>query len=268
MPFYTKTQGSLEYLGSQALTAPHAFTTRRGGCSTGYLESLNLGTNRGDSPENVLRNYEILGSALGFSPADTVFTRQTHSAIVARVGRADRGQGLFAPVPGERDGLITNEPGVVLTVFSADCTPVLLHDPVHRAVGAVHAGWRGTAGGIAAKAVEAMTSAFGTRPEDIQAAIGPCIGPCCFETGEDVPAAMVKALGEEALPAIAGNGPKYHVNLKQLNEIWLRRAGVVTLEICPDCTACQNRRFWSHRVVGDHRGSLAAVIWLPEGDRP
>ena len=119
-------------------------------------------------------------------------------------GRADRGQGLFAPVPGERDGLITNEPGVVLTVFSADCTPVLLHDPVHRAVGAVHAGWRGTAGGIAAKAVEAMTSAFGTRPEDIQAAIGPCIGPCCFETGEDVPAAMVKALGEEALPAIAG----------------------------------------------------------------
>ena len=183
-------EGELEYLTSDVLDgAAHCFSTRFGGVSEGALASLNLGTHRGDRPENVLENYARLGRAAGFAPEETVFTKQVHSALVERVGRADCGRGLQRETEHGVDGLVTNEPGVALTIFSADCTPVLLFDPIARAIGAAHAGWRGTAAGIAARAVEAMQREFGCRPENIRAAIGPCIGPCCFETDDDVPAA-------------------------------------------------------------------------------
>ena len=109
-----------------------------------------------------------------------------------------------------------------------------------------------------------MEREFGSDPRNIRAAIGPCISRCCFETDGDVPEAMVQALGAEAEAAIEGDGTKYHVDLKAINEIWLRRAGVEIIDICPDCTACQPLRFWSHRVTRGDRGSLAAVIRLPE----
>lgn len=255
-----------EYLTSTLLSGvAHCFSARGGGVSTGHLASLNLGIHRGDLRENVLENYRILGSAVGFTPEQTVFTHQRHTDVVVRVGAKDRTHGLFSEVTEERDGLITNEPGVALTVFSADCTPILLHDPVQGAVGAVHAGWRGTAAGIVLRCVEAMTRSFGTNPADLRAAIGPCIGPCCFETDRDVPDAMRAALGSLADDAIRddGNG-KYHVDLKRLNETWLRQAGVREIDVCPECTACQPDRFWSHRRVGDARGSLAAVIMRRE----
>ena len=256
-----------EYLSSDLLAGPavHCFSTRYGGVSQGHLSSLNLGIHRGDLRENVLENYRILGSAVGFQPEQTVFTHQTHTANVVRVGKADCGHGLYREVLEERDGLITDEPGVALTVFSADCTPILLCDPVRRAVGAVHAGWRGTASGIVKNCVEALGREYGCRPENLRAAIGPCIGPCCFETHRDVPDAMRAALGPEAEQAITddGNG-KFHVDLKRLNALWLQKAGVEQIDICPDCTACQPERYWSHRRVGDRRGSLAAVIMLKE----
>ena len=254
-----------EYLTSDLISVPHCFSTRFGGVSSGHLSSLNLGIHRGDLRENVLENYRILGQAVGFSPEQTVFTHQTHTDIVVRVGARDRSCGLYSEVTQERDGLITDEPGVALTVFSADCTPILLYDPVKRAVGAVHAGWRGTAKGIAARCVQSMAAEFGSDPEDLRAAIGPCIGPCCFETDRDVPEAMLDTLGDLAAPAIHadGNG-KYHVDLKQLNKAWLRQTGVRRIDISADCTACQPDRFWSHRRVGNQRGSLAAVIMLPE----
>ena len=180
MEFEIVTRGALEYVRSRLLQdAPHCFSTRLGGVSAGSLASLNLGIHRGDQPERVLRNYEILGQAVGFAPEQTVFTRQTHTDIVARVGRENRGEGLFRPVEPERDGLVTDEPGVTLTIFTADCTPILFYDPVRQAVGAAHAGWRGTAAGIAARTVEAMTREFGSDPADIRAAIGPCISRCC-----------------------------------------------------------------------------------------
>lgn len=256
-----------EYLTSSLLGGDvvHCFSTRHGGVSAGHLSSLNLGIHRGDLRENVLENYRILGSAVGFRPEQTVFTHQRHTAIVVRVGREDRTHGLYSEVIEERDGLITNEPGVALTIFSADCTPILLHDPVQGAIGAVHAGWRGTAAGIALRCIEAMAREFGTRPEDVRAAIGPCIGPCCFETDRDVPDAMRAALGADAEAAIREDGGgKYHVDLKLLNELWLRRGGVQAVDVCPDCTACRPDRFWSHRRVGDARGSLAAVIMRKE----
>ena len=255
-----------EYLTSDQITGDvvHCFSTRRGGVSTGYLESLNLGIHRGDDPKNVYENYRRLGAAVGFTPEQTVFTHQTHTDLVARVGAGDRGFGLFREVEPERDGICTNEPGVALVCFSADCTPVLLHDPVRRAVAAIHAGWRGTAKGIVARCVEAMTREFGTDPADLQAAVGPCIGPCCFETDRNVPEAMLDALGEAAAPLIRQAGEKYYPDLKGLNALWLRRAGVQTIDLSCDCTRCQPDRFWSHRFHGPARGSLAAVIMLVE----
>lgn len=261
MSFTVHRDGALEYLRADALAgAVHCFTTRFGGVSRGTLSSLNLGIHRGDDPENVLKNYEILGKAVGFSPKGLVFTHQIHTDVVRAVGPAQRGEGLVRPVPCDCDGLITNEPGVALAVFSADCTPILLHDPVRGAVGAVHAGWRGTAAGIAQKAVQAMGREYGSNPADLCAAIGPCIGPCCFETDEDVPRAMRAALGSAADHAIHPAGQKHYVNLKELNRLWLVRAGVTRIDVSEDCTHCQPERFWSHRHTGPDRGSQAAII--------
>lgn len=265
MALSVKQSGTMEYLTSDLLEVPHAFTTRQGGVSTGALASLNLGLHRGDDLQNVLENYRILGRTLGFSLENLVLTHQTHTDRVLRVGSADRGRGLFVPMEPECDALITNEPGVGLVVFTADCTPILLWDPVTGAVGAAHAGWRGTAAGIAAKTVAAMADSFGSNPAQLRAAIGPNIGPCCFETDADVPQAMKAALGSAVAPFIQPAGAKFHVDLKGLNRVWLQKAGVTHIDVSTDCTACQPNRFWSHRVAGSSRGSQAALILCREG---
>ena len=189
-----------------------------------------------------------------------VLSHQTHTDIVQKVGKEHTGAGLFGPELPECDGLITNEPGVALAIFTADCTPILLHDPVTGAVGAVHAGWRGTAASIAGKAVEAMAREFGSNPAHIRAAIGPNIGVCCFETDADVPEALLEAFAEAAKPFIFPKGSKYYVNLKEINALALRRAGVRNIDISLDCTVCQCHRFWSHRVTKGDRGSQGAII--------
>lgn len=265
MSIVTVRKGALEYLRGEGISTAHGFTTRFGGVSRDHLESLNIGIHRGDLRENVLKNYEILGKALGFDVKNLVLSHQTHTDIVLQVGRAQAGAGLFAPELPECDALITNEPGVALAIFTADCTPIVLHDPVTGAVGAVHAGWRGTAAGIAGKAVAAMTRAYGCDPKKIRAAIGPNIGPCCFQTDADVPEAMVEAFGAAAEPFIRQVKEKYYVNLKAINELVLRRAGVEHIEVSADCTVCQSHRFWSHRVTRGVRGSQGAIIVCEEG---
>ncbi len=257
--------GNLEYLVAQGISVPHCFTTRYGGVSTGHLASLNIGIHRGDEWENVLKNYRILGDALGFDPQNIVLSHQVHSDIIYRVTAKDAGAGLYAPELPECDALITNVPGMALAVFTADCTPILLHDPVTGAVGAVHAGWRGTAGAIAAKTVAAMAEHFGSRPSDLCAAIGPNIAQCCFETDEDVPHALWDAFGTEISSAIAQSGDKFYVNLKAINEMILRNAGVTQIAVSRQCTACENQRFWSHRVTKGLRGSQGAIIVCQEG---
>ena len=256
--------GTLEYYTAEGISAAHCFTSRLGGVSQGHLASMNIGTHRGDDPENVAQNYAILGHALGFSQQDLVLTQQTHSDIVRQVSRADAGKGLNHDAYPVCDALITNDPGVGLVVFTADCTPILLHDPITGAVGAIHAGWRGTAKGIAAKAVDAMVSAYGCQRENIRAAIGPNIAQCCFETDADVPNAITEALGEAALAHIRQEGSKHYVNLKEINALWLQNAGVTRIEISPMCTACRQDLFWSHRKVGAHRGSQGAIILCKE----
>lgn len=240
----------------------HCFSTRYGGVSAGSLTSLNLGTHRGDDPKNVYENYRRLGRAVGFTPEDTVFAKQIHTDVVAAVTEKDRGEGLFTEVTEARDALVTNVPGVALTVFTADCCPVLLYDPVKKAIGAAHAGWRGTALGIVKKTVEAMTAHYGCDPADLYAAIGPCLSHCCFETDADVPQAMLAALGDRAKAAITTHGAKFHVDNKRINQIWLERAGVRNIFVAPHCTACEPERFWSHRVTRGDRGSLANIIML------
>ena len=264
MSVTTKRVGKLEYLVAEGITVPHCFTTRLGGVSKGIFESLNIGYNRGDSPENVRANYQILGDALGFSLEDLVLTRQIHTDIVRIATREEAGKSLDNRDWPECDALITNEPGVALVIFTADCTPILLHDPVTGAVGAAHAGWRGTAMGIAGKTAEAMVREYGCDPKNIRAAIGPNIGYCCFETDADVPDAMIAALGEEAKPFIHPNGEKYYVNLKKINALWLRKAGVELIEISDACTVCQSDRYWSHRVTRGERGSQGAIIVCKE----
>lgn len=265
MAFCNVKIGKLEYETSDVIRVPHCFTTRLGGVSEGALSSLNLGIHRGDKPANVLENYRILGDAVGFKPQQLVFTRQTHTNIVRAVDESNAGEGLFYPVEPECDALVTNTPGLALVAFTADCTPILLHDPVTGAVGAVHAGWRGTVAGIASNAVEAMVRLYGSNPADIVAAIGPNIGACCFETGEDVPEALRRCLGGEARQFIRSKGEKYLVDLKGANKAILQRAGVRTVELSDSCTACAPDRFWSHRKVGFDRGSLAAVIVCEKG---
>ena len=256
--------GKLEILTAEGIAAPHCFTTRFGGVSTGALSSMNLAIKLDETDANVTRNFEILGEALGFGISDLVLTRQTHSDIVRVVGRSDC-SGCFHRDYPECDALVANDPGVALTIFTADCTPLLFHDPVTGAVGAAHAGWRGTVSAIGAKTVEAMVRAFGCDPANIRAAIGPNIGYCHFETDEDVPEALTAAFGDEVLPFIRKSGRKYFSDLKQINAQILRRAGVRYIEISEDCTMCQPDRFWSHRVTGGIRGSQGAVIVCKEG---
>ena len=263
MSIITKKDGKLEILTAEGISAPHCFTTRFGGVSTGVLDSLNIAIKEGEREENVRENIRILSDALDFDMNALVTTRQTHSDIVRVVTKADHISCFHRDYP-ECDALVTNTPGLALTVFTADCTPILFHDPVTGAVGAAHAGWRGTATAIVKNVVEAMVREFGCDPANIHAAIGPNIGACHFETDADVPDAMVAAFGDEVKQFIRPEGSKYYVNLKEINALILRRAGVRHIEISDSCTVCQNHRFWSHRVTGGLRGSQGAIILCKE----
>lgn len=263
MSIITQKQGTLEYLTAEGIGVPHCFTTRVGGVSTGHLGSLNIGLHRGDEPENVAKNFEILGNALGFSAENLVLTHQVHTDTVRRVTKADA-CGIDNHDYPECDALITNDPGTALVVFTADCTPILLWDSVTGAVGAAHAGWRGTAADIAGKTVRAMVTEFGCDPKNIHAAIGPNIGQCCFETDREVPDAMLAAFGDGAKQYIRSSGDKFYVNLKEINALALRRAGVESIEISAECTMCQHERFWSHRYTRGNRGSQGAIILCKE----
>ena len=262
MSFHELRQGDLLCYQSDLISARHGFTTRLGGVSAGHLRSMNLGVRRGDDPANVEENYAILGRAIGFEPRKIVCAVQVHGDTVRTCTAADWGKGLFSLTDYEADGLVTNVPGTALMVYSADCGTILLWDPVTGTVGACHAGWWGAALGIAQKTAQAMAERFGAKPEDLRAALGPCIGKERFETDGDVPEAVRKGLGEDAEACIEGRGEKYHVDLQLVNRTFLLRAGLLPehIDVLPLCTASDPETFWSARVHGDRRGSLGAVI--------
>lgn len=263
MPFTEKSHGDLCYMAADNIAAVHAFTTRRGGVSDGVYASLNLGESRGDEPERVLRNYELICGALG-APIDAlVYSRQVHQAHVRRVTRRDGHPPFYSGRP-EGDALITTEENLPLIIFTADCTPILLHDPVRGAVAAAHAGWRGTVRDIAGETVRSMAGELGCRPGDIQAAIGPCISACCYETGAEVRDAAVSALGYGSADFIVPRGDRFMVNLKEINRLLLIRAGIPAenISVSDECTSCLSEKYWSHRVTGGVRGSQASIIML------
>lgn len=246
--------------------AAHGFSSRVGGVSPPPWDSLNLGAGRGDQPSHVTENFRRFLAAIGAGDAVVVKNHQVHGARVRAVTRKD---GVDPGQSGleEADALITNEPGVCLCAFSADCIPILLYDPRAGAVGAVHAGWRGTAAGAVFAAVEAMIHTYGCQGEHILAAIGPGIGPCCFETHADVPDGLRREMGDRAdafLAPMEERPGKFRVDLKGANRDWLLHAGVLPghIAVSPLCTACRTDLFWSHRLVGERRGSMAGAIAL------
>ena len=255
------------FLTSDKLGTKHGFSTRLGGVSQGIYATLNLRVNCDDAPEHILENYRRLFHALDL-PEKAVFSHQVHGKVVRKASQADV-HTLMTDVPYEADGLITDVPDLPLIIFTADCVPILLHDGVRGAVGAVHAGWRGTALDIAGEAVRRMREEYGCKPENIHAAIGPCIGPCCFETGPEVPDAMEALLGADAQSFVAPHGTKYMVDLKGINRHLLERAGLQAahIDVSPLCTMCNHDRFWSHRYTKGQRGTQGSLIML-EARRP
>jgi len=264
MAFTLVKKGELEYMTSGVIGVPHAFTTRRGGKSTGIYSSLNLRIRSDDDPENVKANYKIICDELGTTPERLVFSKQVHSDTVRVATSADCHRVLYCTTPYEADGLITREKGLSLVIFIADCIPILLYDPVTPAIGAVHAGWRGTVADIAGKAVAGMCRNFGSRPENIRAAIGQGIGFCCFETGPEVPEAVIRLLGRDADPFIRPRAGKFMVDLKGINRFLLERRGVLpsNIDVSDECTVCLSDKYWSHRATQGKRGVMGAFIMM------
>lgn len=263
-----KASNGVVYLTAPVLRARHAFTTRFGGVSGGYLASLNLGSNRGDDPANVFENYERLGTAVGINVHRMAFTRQVHGSEVRIATEADV-HTFGTTVPYEADGVVTDIPGLALICFTADCVPVLLCDDAHGVIGAVHCGWRSSVADILGVAVGKMCS-LGAQPETICAAIGPAISKCCFEVGAEVIEAANAYLGGDASDFYVEKAPaedgtrKFLLDLKGANAYRLRQLGLrgENIAVSDVCTVCEHDKFWSHRHTGGRRGSQGALIVL------
>lgn len=249
-------------------------TTRHGGESAGPFATLNLGMRGGDDVEIVKRNRARAASIVGAAPAWLTLGRQVHEARVAVVRNDQRGD-----VFDDTDALVTKAALVPLVILTADCAAIVFFDPVHRAVGIAHAGWRGTVARIAARTVETMQSAFGSKPHELIVGIGPSIGPCCYEVGSEVIDAVAAAFPdqtEELLvePDMASAGSfrasvnedKKHFDLWRANEIVLRDAGVNEERIDASrlCTSCRTDLFYSHRAEKGNTGRFGAIVMLHE----
>lgn len=253
-------EGGLPVLTCPALTFPHAFSTRLGGVSRGEgLDTLDLGM--GD-PAQVNENRRRFALRIGADPSHLITARQIHSPTVCTVTADDIGRDFLC------DGFVTDTPGLLLTVKTADCVPILLSDPVHRVIGAVHAGWRGTVAGIAEEAVKAMLALDAER-ETMIAAVGPCIHADCYEVDEPFVAAVgASPCGAELLPYISTDreSGRLAADLPQMNLRLLLNAGLrpERLFVSGFCTSCASRLFYSHRASGGKRGLQMAGILLPE----
>lgn len=244
----------------------HCFTTRLGGVSEDIFSTLNFSFTRGDNPEAVLENYRRVADVFGKTVHDFVCTDQTHTTKVLRVGKESRGYGVTKEKPyTDVDGLITNEPGIILSTFYADCVPLYFVDTVNKVIGLSHSGWRGTVGRMGQKTLEAMQEVFGTNPADVYAAIGPSICQDCYEISEDVALCFYEEFhgrGDEIL-INKGNG-KYQLDLWKANEIVMLEAGILpeNLAVTNICTCCNSEVLFSHRASHGKRGNLAAFLML------
>ena len=235
----------------------HGVCTRLGGVSPSPCESLNVGHLVGDDHKLVEANHDLIYQTLGVSRRYVATAHQVHGSRVALVGPEDRGRVVPAT-----DALITDTPGVALMLRFADCLPILLYDPVRQAIGLAHAGWKGTIKGIAAKTVWAMVEAYGSRPADIVAGLGPCIGPCCYQVGTEVIESVKANLNHwQGLLQPQGDG-SVHFDLWEANRRQLAEGGVGKIEVSQLCTACRTDEFFSHRAEGGHTGRFAVILGM------
>lgn len=245
----------------------HGFSTRKGGVSTGIFSSMNLNFKRGDDPDAVMENYRRMAAALNMRVEDMVLSDQTHTTNVRVITEEDRGKGILKPQDySDVDGMITNVPGIVLVTSYADCVPLYFVDPVRKAIGLSHSGWKGTVGHIGQKTVWKMHEVYGSEPKDIVAAIGPSICQSCYEVSDDVAEAFrANFTADEAADILLdkGNG-KYQLDLWKANWYVLTNAGILPehLSVTDLCTACHPDLLWSHRKTNGQRGGLSAFLSL------
>lgn len=252
----------------------HCFSTKLGGVSKGVYESMNLGFGRGDADENVHENFSRMAAALGVDKDKMCLSQQTHTTNVRVMTAADAGNGIVRPLPyKDVDGMITNVKGMTLVTFYADCVPLFFYDPVHEAIGLSHSGWRGTVGKIGKHTIELMGNTFGSKPEDILCCVGPSICRDCYEVSADVVEQFETAFGTDAVidKGIVrrsvfhpGDENKFMLDLWKANELVFLEAGIDEkhIEITDYCTHCKPELFYSHRIMGTARGSLAAFMCL------
>lgn len=246
----------------------HLFSTRMGGVSEGIYSSMNLSYTRGDEREAVDENFRRIAAALGCGVEDMVFSDQTHTTNLRIVGKADAGKGITRERDySDVDGLLTDEPGVYLATFFADCVPLYFVDTRRKAVALAHSGWRGTVARMGQCVVERMREAYGTDPADLVAAVGPSICQECYEVSEDVADAFASAFhkpGQEREILLAKGGGKYQLDLWRANEIVLAEAGILeeNIQVTDLCTCHNDRYLFSHRASRGQRGNLGAFLGL------
>ena len=270
--FDTKENGGVPYLSFKALDdtglAVNGFSTRMGGASRGKFSTMNFSYSRGDAAEDVLENFTRMAAALGVERDRMVVSHQTHTVNLRRVTLEDAGKGVIR----ERDyrdidGLITDVPGLTLVTFYADCVPLYLLDPVNRAIGLSHSGWRGTVKRMGQVTVDAMKEAFGTKPEDLIACVGPSICRDCFEVGGEVVEEFREAFGPEHREALYCQGKrpgKYQLDLWKANEAICLSAGISPehISVTDVCTCCNPTYLFSHRASNGRRGNLGMFVVL------
>ena len=243
------------------LAVTHGIAGRTGGFSTGPYASLNLGPRTGDERDHISANRQRFHESIGASGLRVVAPRQVHSAVISvhHRGGGPLNGGVF-----DGDGLLTDDDNVLVAVLAADCAAILLHDPVRTVVGALHAGWRGTAAGIATAGITTMQQRFGSRPSDIRAGIGPAIGRCCYEVGIDVAEAVARATPGDAPPYERASTGKAYLDITYANQAQLLAAGLEPANVATAgvCTACRTDLFYSHRREGEPTGRFGAAISL------
>ena len=245
------------------------FSTRMGGVSEGDCASMNLGFSRGDERERVMENYRRMAAALDMPMERMVLSKQTHTTNVRVVTEADAGNGIVRPLPyTDVDGLVTNVENLPLVTFYADCVPLYFVDPVNRAIGLSHSGWRGTVNRMGLHTLNRMAEEYGTKPDQVLACVGPSICRDCYEVSLDVALEFRQAFGEKAelLLDEKPNG-KFQLDLWEANRQILLEAGVREehLAVTDLCTCCNPTLLFSHRASGGKRGNLAAFLCLCSG---
>lgn len=258
--------GLLRFNAWESLPVKHAFSTRIGGVSRKEFAAMNLGFSRGDDEADVVENYRRFAEAAGVPMMQITAGAQDHHTNVRRVTMENAGVGVWKAADMESiDGLVTDEANLPLMIYCSDCVPLYFYDPEHHAVGLSHAGWRGTVNGMAKATIEKMQAEFNTDPAKLLAAIGPSIGPDCFEVDPPCAEEFLALPAHEAFVKDDGNG-KFHVDLWECNRRYMLESGMQPENITVGgvCSMCESDLVFSHRVTRGKRGSNAGVLMLEE----